>query len=892
VLGDALVPVPDLVAGELYIGGAGLADGYFGDADRTAQRFVRHPATGRRLYRTGDFGRYLPDGSIEFLGREDSQVKIRGHRVELAEVEAALVSHAAVGAATVLASGRRPAPVRLAAFVEPAARPSADRDQIRAAELAGRALHESASLRAEVDDGQMLTFARALNATGLAQMLCALCDCGLFADRTTGHDLADILSRAQVAPRHHRLVRRWLSALRDNGLVRQEPASGRYVRIADGDPATVRSGWDTILASVPAAEHRTELIGYFRTAADHLPQLLRGEIDPLRLLFPEARTEIHEVAYTAMFLSRYLNRLLVSIATQLAGKHGERNGTEPLRVLEVGSGVGGTSVELIPALDGFAAEYLFTDVSEFFLNNARTRFGAYPWVGYRRFDLNADIRAQGLEPNTVDLIVCANVLHYATDADVAVDRLRELLQPGGWLLFIEATRDSYQIMTSMEFLFDEGSGDFSDARRAGEQTFLTRAQWHEVLDRAGADDIVCLPERDAITDEMGMQVFAARFKSDRWPVHRGSLRAHLTRQLPTHMIPSSLHVVDRLPVTDNGKLDRRRLHGWLVEPGSDHRTGGIGDPPEGELEVGLSRVWQRLLPVDRIGRNQNFFELGGDSLLAAQVAAQMRESVPAVANLYYDNLLRLLLENATIASLAARIGEVAPESLVGSATEHALWRLVSLGDGPGPVTVLVPDAAGSLAEYRPLLDRLRFGVPVVGFEMADPAAYLKLGQESLIEELAAECTRLLVSARHDRVTVVGQRFGGVLAAELARQLTEVGVRVDRLVVVAPPNVGGVTTDSKACPPEALVDGQDAERQLVGHSYAALARFQLLPFAGDVTLLHPSAPGSAPADAMVAHWQDVCLGDLEVIDMPGESSGVAWAASRLSALLATTATSRP
>jgi pyochelin synthetase len=781
--------------------------------------------------------------------------------------------------------------VRLAAFVEPASRQPTDRDAIDTTDLAERALHGAASLRAEVDDGQMLTFARALDATGLVQMLRALRDCGLFADRTTSHDLAEILGRARVAPRHHRLVRRWLSALRDNGLVRQEPGSGRYVRVAEAGPATVRSGWDTILASVPDAEHRTELIGYFRTAAEHLPSLLRGEMDPLRLLFPEARTEIHEVAYTAMFLSRYLNRLLVSIATQLAGRHGDRDGAEPLRVLEVGSGVGGTSVELIPALDDFAVEYLFTDVSEFFLNNARQRFAAYPWVGYRRFDLNADIRAQGLEPNTVDLIVCANVLHYATDADAAVSRLRDLLQPGGWLLFIEATRDSYQIMTSMEFLFDEGSGEFCDARRAGDQTFLTRSQWREVLCGAGADDVVCLPERDAITDEMGMQVFAARFKSDRLPVRRGSLRAHLVQQLPAHMIPGSVQVVDRLPVTDNGKLDRRRLHGWIVGPGPDRRDGGAGDPPEGELEVALSRVWQRLLRVDRIGRNQNFFELGGDSLLAAQVAAQMRESVPAVANLYYDNLLRLLLENATLASLAARIGEVAPESLVDPSAEHVLWRLVPLGDGPGPVTVLVPDAAGTLADYRPLLDRLRFGVPVVGFEVADPAAYLKLGQDALIEELATECTRVLVSARHDRVTVVGQRFGGLLAAELARQLTEVGVRVDRLVVVAAPLAGGPAIESPLDPLDGLADGEDTQRQLVRHSHAALARFRLLPFAGDVTLLHPSGAGSEPTEAVLARWRDVCLGDLGVIDVPGDAGDVTAAAPQLAALLATTTTSR-
>ncbi|HZB94544.1 MAG TPA: amino acid adenylation domain-containing protein, partial [Herpetosiphonaceae bacterium] len=83
VLDAALQPRPDWVPGELYIGGVGLAQGYWRDEEKTAARFITHPQTGERLYRTGDLGRYWPDGTIEFLGREDFQVKIQGYRIEL-----------------------------------------------------------------------------------------------------------------------------------------------------------------------------------------------------------------------------------------------------------------------------------------------------------------------------------------------------------------------------------------------------------------------------------------------------------------------------------------------------------------------------------------------------------------------------------------------------------------------------------------------------------------------------------------------------------------------------------------------------------------------------------------------------------------------------------------
>lgn len=777
---------PVWVTGELYITGHGLAQGYLDDEETTRARFPFHPMDGQRLYRTGDLGRYTPGGEIEFLGREDTQVKIRGHRIELGEIEAALQEHPAVAAAGVVldASSRDRT---LLGVVETLRKKAPDRKKETATfETLVDGIGEQADVMAEGLDGEAVEKAAAcLDRAVLFSMLHALHGLGLFAD-DAGHSMKAVLENEGIAPRYRWLVRRWIVKLTQNGLLRESP-TGHVNCPKRTNEKEVQEYWRTAEASWPARLSSEGFINYVRSNTDNLPELLSGRMDPVSLLFPEGKFDHVRALYFEHTMADYLNHcictLLKRIALEQPGK--------PLRILEIGGGTGATTEKVLHTLKDTEVDYLFTDVATFFIAGAKSRFSEFPGIRFGIFDVDEESRPQGLAPNSFDVVLGAGVLENARNIPASMKRLRELICPGGYLIITEPTEEHSWILASQAFMMTEPN----DHLRAG-TSYLDRPQWTELLREQDNESLLSLPPENHTLSPIGIHLFAKPVKQDRFSLRVSELSEFLSHRLPSYMIPPNLQIADALPLTGNSKIDRRALAKWRPKTIGEKSTAGTDEGNRDQMETRLARLWADALGLPDVGRDQNFYDLGADSLIMAQVTGKLRDGFseePSQKDIPYDALLRQILNYPTVAALAEYIRSYSrettssrsPASTKSLATASNAVLTPYGGGNTGPLRVIFHAGLGTMNCFLHLLKHLdgdKQG-PVMGITVADMDEYCALDPSILIEHIADDYATRLLETGHRHMQLIGYCSGGLIAVEVARRLAEKEIHIPDLVLV-------------------------------------------------------------------------------------------------------------
>jgi amino acid adenylation domain-containing protein/FkbH-like protein len=666
-------PLPIGIPGEMYVGGAGVARGYLNRPELTAERFIADPFSGRpgaRLYKTGDLARYLPNGDVEYLGRIDHQVKIRGFRIELGEIESVIHEHPAVHNTIVLVREDEPGNKQLVAYVvanknyQGEADPSLDRnlkdEQVSQWEMTFDETYSHGS----DDDPEFNIVGWNSSYSGqpypaehmrewvdfTVERICALkpkslleigCGTGLLLLRIApdcrkylATDFSEkAITRLQRITHQRSLSQVSLAARRGDDFAGIEPDSF--------DTAVINS----VLQYFPSIDYlMTVMEGMIRAVAPG-GKIFLGDIRSLPLLEAFHAAVQLEQSPGSLATDQFAQRIRQRVAQD------EELVLDPALFHELKRRepkLGRVEIQIKRGRHRNEMTQFRYDVV--------LHIGPQPeptvdcaWLDWKTQALSVGMLDKILQETKSDVLAVSGIPNARVTEEVAALRLLgQKKRP--------ANVEQVKLLIRRESFAAVAPEDIWEA--ANSQGFDAEINWsaagNSALDvvfrRRGASCPSApvagrVPEQNTAPKPWSFYAnnpLAGKIVRNLVP----QLRQRATEKLPEYMVPSAFVVLDSLPLTENGKVDRRalpapdqlrpELEGKYVAP----RT------PSEELVAG---IWAEVLKIERVGVQDDFFDLGGHSLNATQVISRVRESFKV------EMPLRALFESPTIEALARTI---------------------------------------------------------------------------------------------------------------------------------------------------------------------------------------------------------------------------------------------
>ena len=768
------MPAPDYVPGELCIYGEGLAEGYLDDEQQNAEHFIVNDYLQKRVYRTGDYGFYGKDGAIIFLGRRDAQVKIRGHRIELGEIEKILAEDERTENVCAVVVERANKSKEILAVVTPAMA----ENQRKALDLT----EMDPGCDAQMERSPDPEWETCRDAAAQTAILYGLQRLGVLFPGEA-YSLEQVASAPGLQEQYRWLMKYYLLTLKKTGwLVRDGNTFGSKKRVEAWE---LEQAIDKMLAAgegQPAAFKE-----YLANAFRKLREVLTGEVNPVHLLYPQGSDSVLESLYVNNKTAEIINDHVAKAVAALA-----QDGKTVYRILEIGGGSAATSRRVLRELRsrGLKSEYVFTDVAESFMAKARQHLREYENVVFRIFDMDEDYRKQGFLPASFDAVIATGVIENARDIEQTLGRIRELLVPGGFLLATEPTREESWILAAQAVMMTPPEDDLRS-----ETLYLEEDAWREVLRRTSDGELFEFPRRGESVGNL--KLWMQQFRAEYAVPQVEALTNRAKEYLPEYMVPGQIQVVTKLPLTANGKIDRKQMQQWYVE-----QKEGIAreddDAPVDAIENEVISVIAAALGLDRVRADRNLYEYGVDSLVQAQIAGKLKSYADEFLTpdaVTFDQILRMTLNGTTAAELANAIRKSCKEakreaekheSEAGEPLrEESLGELTYLKQGDGAMVVLLPPALGTLSGIADLSKAVteKTAQTVVALTVKNAEEYCRIDADDVIGVVADHYAQLLMNTGRQKFRLIGYCMGGFLALEIARRLTDFGADVEKLIMI-------------------------------------------------------------------------------------------------------------
>lgn len=609
---------PYWAEGELWIGGYGTAKGYRGDAELTEEKFITEHCG--RWYRTGDSGRIWRDGTIEFLGRRDHQVKIRGHRIELGEIEHAIQRFPGVRYAIADTFSDGHGNRSLAAYIEAPLEEGtgmvsmiSGKDVFSTGWERMRQSVHAWDMRPDqkADYEKFLTYADRRSIRLIQEMLEAL---KILTPEKDFCTVEEIISTENIAETHKPTVLRWLNILKEEHIL--QDSNGRLVCTG---------------ANPELPEKSEDVEAYFQQLQPYIEKMLRGEVEALDVFYQKIPSLAPNMLLQKIPGHNEVGTELERALKELVAEH---KGA-PLQILEIATRDTTITRTLLNALESVNTAYTYADSSKYFLHDIQKELVEFEGIEFELLDLGESLDKQQMAFHSYDIVIAVNALHRNHNTEDAARKISQLLSPNGVFLMSDLVVKTYLQDVTAVFL-ENSFTDIRDKRKEFGLVTPDVTLWKEYLSKAG------LGERSAEKEGYGRFLYCGRQKESVLVYDERRLQEYLLEKLPEYMVPQNYHFMEQLPSLSNGKINRKQLQ----EDFKGETAVLSCSKAVTNTEEKLLNIWKNLFGFENLGTEDNYFTLGGDSLVATRLISEVQKVFGCKIT------IGAIFENLTVKSLA------------------------------------------------------------------------------------------------------------------------------------------------------------------------------------------------------------------------------------------------